>query len=436
MIDTFIKFMQDEKAWDMYITGAAGTGKTTSLSDVVTYCIDNNIAYIVCAYTHKACSILRSKLPPGANVRTLHSFLGKRPCINTDATKKEHVNTNIKTSDTDKEPEVLFLDEYSMVGEKDFLDIREAQDGDYDAIPELKVVWIGDKHQLPPVGDMQAIVPTGKYQSKLTKIWRNDNPLQQPLNSLIAFMDGKEEPKKLEEVPGYFIRDKNIVDEYKLCKQDCVILAYTNKCVETLNAEIAGKNYPDKGDKVFSPTTQKYYTLVDYVDSPEYIDLHYSDALLLGSKYKTLENLVQSELCSFMILEDEDGDIWQHAVVFGHYEYKVKKEELEHKAVESNNAIEQANRGYKAAAWAKYNPQTTLARTRAKAWRDCLSFKDCVICLDFPYAMTVHKSQGSTFNTVFVDTDDIANCASRNFDLYLKLMYVAISRASHKVITN
>lgn len=435
MIDTFKQFLADEQAWDMYITGAAGTGKTTGLAEGVQYCIDQEIPYVVCAYTHKACGILRDKLPQGAIVRTLHSFLGKRPCINTNATKKEHVNINTKSSETDQEPKVLFLDEYSMVGEKDFMDIREAQDGDYDAIPELKVVWLGDQHQLPPVGDMPAIVPSGNYQVKLTKIWRNDNPLQIPLNALISYMDGSAQPAALEAVPKYFIRDKDIVSEYKKCKQDKVLLAYTNKRVETLNADIAGKLYPDDSDKVFSPTTQKHYTFLGWIDSPEYIDLHYSDPLHLGSKYKTLENLINSGLCKFALLEDEDGDVWQHAVIFGHYEYKIAKEELEHSAVESNKAIEQKHRGYKAAAWAKYNSQTKLARTRAKAWRDCLSFKDCVICIDFPYAMTVHKSQGSTFHTVFVDTDDLAQCAERNFDMYLKLTYVAISRASNKVVT-
>ena len=435
MISKFKQFLADEQAWDMYITGAAGTGKTTGLAEGVQHCIDNEIPYVVCAFTHKACGILRSKLPPGACVRTLHSFLGKRPCINTEATKKEHVNQNLKSSETDKEPKILFLDEYSMVGEKDFMDIREAQDSDYDSIPELKVVWIGDEHQLPPVGDMQAIVPDGPYQVVLTKQWRNDNPLQQPLNKLIAYMKG-EAPQPLESVPNYFERGLDLVREYGNCHDDKVILAYTNKRVETLNAAIAGKHECEVQDRVFSPSTQKFYTFLGWVDYPDYIDLHYSDPLHLGSKYRTLENLIKSGLCKFAMLEDEDGQVWQHAVLFGHYEYKIAKENLEAEAVDANKAIEHQHKGYKAAAWAKFNPQTLLARTRSKAWRDCLSFKDCVICIDFPYAMTVHKSQGSTFNTVLVDTDDIAVCAQRNFDMYLKLTYVAISRASHKVITS
>ena len=127
--------------------------------------------------------------------------------------------------------------------------------------------------------------------------------------------------------------------------------------------------------------------------------------------------------------------MWQHGIKFGHYEYKVARETLEQAAVQSNNEIEKKHIGHRAAGWARANPRTPLARKRAKAWRDCLSFKDCTICIDFPYAMTVHKSQGSTFNTVFVDTDDIAQCAERDFNMYLKLTYVAISRASHKVFT-
>ena len=157
MIKQFKKFLEDKKAWDMYITGAAGTGKTTGLADGVQHCITSEIPYVVCAFTHKACNILRSKLPANANVKTLHSFLGKRPCMNTNATKKEHVNQNLKSSETDDEPKIMFLDEYSMVGEKDFMDIREAQDSDYDSIPELKVVWIGDMHQLPLLVTLQLL---------------------------------------------------------------------------------------------------------------------------------------------------------------------------------------------------------------------------------------------------------------------------------------
>lgn len=436
MLENFTQFLEDGQAWDMYVTGPAGSGKTTNLANSVTYCEANDIPYIVCAFTHKACGILKSVLGPEANVATLHSYLNKRPTLNTNATDKKHVNISTKVGETKPEPRVLFLDEYSMVGEKDYMDIREAQDNDYEAKPKLKVVWLGDAHQLPPIGEPQAVVPYGNYQVQLTKIYRNDNPLQQPLNSLISFMQGAK-PHALDAVPGYFERGKNLIEAYNNAKtDDKVLLAYTNKAVEVWNSLLEDKTEPNIGDTVMSPQTQKVYTFLGWEENPAYIDRHYTDPLHLGSPYRTLENLIKAGLCKFAKLECEEGNEYQYAVIFGHYQYKITRDKLELDAVKSNRAIEEKHRGYKAAGWARVNWQHPLARKRAKAWRDCLSFKDCVICLDFTHAMTVHKSQGSTYNTVFIDSDDIGICANTNFEMYMKLMYVAISRASHKVETN
>ena len=199
-VGTFEAFLDNPDADDMYITGAAGTGKTTGLAEVVQYCKDNDVCYTVCAFTHKACGILRSKLPENAIVRTLHSYLKRRPGINQDATKVEHVQINSKLGAADKTA-VLFIDEYSMVGEKDLMDIRDAQD-DHEG---LKVVWLGDPNQLPPVGDMPSVRPYGKYCVTLTKQYRNDNPLQQVLTKLISYINGTP-AEPFENVPDYFIR--------------------------------------------------------------------------------------------------------------------------------------------------------------------------------------------------------------------------------------
>lgn len=418
--------MADEDAIDMFVTGAAGTGKTTQLAKDVQYCMDNEIPYVVCAYTHKACGILASKLPPKANVATLHSFLGKRPTVNVHATKLKHLQGNSEANiDDSAKPVVMFLDEYSMIGKKDNLDIEEA---------EIKVVWLGDKHQLPPVGDIAAITPYGKYQKVLTKQWRNDNPLQTPLTSLISFLNG-ENPTPLRPVLGYFERGQDIIEAYKK-SDDAVILAYTNKRVQELNALAQGYEQPKERDELFSPTTQGRYTfeswtplaLVDHIDRPRG-----DEPLELGTKYRTLEFLLKANTCKFADVIDEEGNPQRFAVVFGHYEHKLMKEKLQAEAVAANHAIE-TKFDCKAVAWARENNKHKLAKARAKAWRDYLSFNDCVLCLDFNHAMTVHKSQGSTYSVVCVDTDDLA-LAMRDFELYLKLMYVAISRASHKVYT-
>ena len=48
------------------------------------------------------------------------------------------------------------------------------------------------------------------------------------------------------------------------------------------------------------------------------------------------------------------------------------------------------------------------------------------------YAQTVDKSQGSTYDKVFIDLDDISHCTSGA--RIARMLYVAVSRARHQVI--
>ncbi len=441
VLDTLKSFLADEDAWNMYVTGPAGSGKTTDLRYSLEYCIENDIPHVVCAFTHKACGILRTKLPPKAVVMTMHSFLKKCPTINQDATNVNHVNSNLQVGTVKDRPKIVFVDEYSMVGEKDWEDLGLLQDPNYEGKPEMKVVWVGDNNQLPPVGDQIAVRPEGKYQVKLTKIYRNDNPLQQPLNALISYIAGKQ-PKPLQPQPNYFERNIDIVKGYCNSEGDSVVLAYTNKNVQALNERIhkllTGRDEVQAGDEVFSPSTQKFYTFNRWVEPDEitYIDMNWTDPLHLDSKYKTLEHLINEDLCRFAELTTEEGDVVVHAVIFGHYDFKQSRELLEVEAVEANRNIEEANPGFKASSWSKAHPKNKLSRKRAKAWRSCLSFKDCVLCIDFAHAMTVHKSQGSTYDNVFIDMNDIFKVADKDIKMYFKLVYVGISRARFYVGTN
>jgi exodeoxyribonuclease V len=436
MKEMFDKFMEDEEAWDMYVTGRAGTGKTTKLAELIEG-LDN---YTVCAYTHKACGILRDKLPEGAKVQTLHSFLKKRPTINTTATKLKNVDMNVVMGESER-LHVMFIDEYSMIGEGDLMDIRALQDEDYDGRPGVKVVWIGDPHQLPPVGDMFTLTPHGDYQMTLTKVYRQaeDNPLVEPLNQIISFIEGAPPCKLIES--DNFVRGVDIANPSMERPADSVILAYTNRRVQELNAKLEGKEEPEANDLVFSPTTKHSYQihgLDETIDlGSEGIDLPHNDKVLSwNTKYKTLEYLVTMDNIGFASLISGEGDYEYYAYMFGHGDYQDTLKYLKSEAAHSNAAIEKEFPGYKAAGWAKVNYSHPLARARAKAWRDYLTFKECVICLDFSHAMTVHKSQGSTYDTVYLDTKDIGQVADRDYEMYLKLMYVGMSRASNKVVTN
>ena len=51
--------------------------------------------------------------------------------------------------------------------------------------------------------------------------------------------------------------------------------------------------------------------------------------------------------------------------------------------------------------------------------------------IDYGYAHTIHKSQGSTFNHVFINDMDICSCMDKK--MRRQLRYVAITRASESV---
>lgn len=476
VLNTFIDFMDDENAPAMYIVGVAGTGKTTSLADILQYCIEQKYVSVTCAYTHKAVGILRSKLPKETDTHiicTLHKYLKKRPTINTTATKIKDVEGNSQVAIPDK-VDVLFIDEFSMIGEKDYVDIADLQyanivkieakitelhdlldTDELDTQEEIaikkeidklkviiegdlvtKVVYIGDPNQLPPVKDMQTIVPGGKYCVTLTHIHRQkgDNPLIDTLMKLNDYINDKPAEPLVEHTN--FIRNTNIVEGYKKCKTSKIILAYTNACVEELNAKIQGKIKPEQSDEVYTPTIRQLFTVEDIYPTGEcdHILNIKGDIVQRHEKFKTLETLESIKEVEFFALMDTEMRLSQRAAVFGHSTYLLKSQELAKIAVDINRKIELKYGNAKE--WADKNWADPLAKERAKAWREYLSFKNNVICLDFKHAMTIHKSQGSTYKNVFLDIEDIGKCADQDYKIYLKLLYVAISRASDKVYTS
>ena len=221
-----------------------------------------------------------------------------------------------------------------------------------------------------------------------------------------------------------FIRNQDITKP----KGDSIVLAYTNERVQQLNAQIQGRGDPEPGDRLFSPTTKQYYTLLNVLQFATYVDKPFGEPLLLNSKYKTLEYLLTKNYKIYE-LEDEDGVTQIFFAIFGHGRYKDTLADLKKLAAHSNAAI-----GDNAKDWCATNKHSTLAKNRAKAWRDYLSFNECVICLDFAHATTIHKSQGSTYQYVYLDMKDLSRV--RDMKLYLRLLYVALSRASDTVYAN
>jgi len=422
---------------DGYIIGRAGTGKTTELRHIVEWLAKEGYVVTVVAFTHKAVRVLQSKLSSNADCRTLHSFLCKRPVVNENATVPRHVDSNV-TMGTDERPHLLVVDEYSMVSEGDYQDIialQEPVEGQH----TMKVLYVGDPYQLESISSKCPIFPVKPYLVQLTKVHRTSlTDILDVMTRLVQYMDNPRLAKPITSSDN-IIRGVNLVQKYKAsATKDKILLAWTNQGVQELNATVEGKPLPDPFDELRNVTLRHEVVMLHLVQPKDVERLvTVTGALELGTKYKTLEYLLKLPEIQFMEVDNlDEGRVDTIAFVFGHKAYRNLLDELAAEAAATNTAIKLKTGEASPAKWAKNNKAHSLARKRSKAWRKFLAIKSSVCCVDFRHAQTIHKSQGSTYKEVYLDTSDLDRCATRNFNTYLRLMYVAMSRTSSKVFTS
>jgi len=462
VLDTFKAFLEDEDETEMYVSGPGGTGKTEQLAHMVRYCLDNDITYLVGAYTHKACDVLKKRIfAEGyalAPVKTIWSFLKKSPGVNENATNIKHVTVSNKRG----EPEivrVIFFDEYSMISEQDYFDIGSIQTDD-DGKVVTKLVYLGDKMQLPPVGSARAIYPRGKYQVELTHNYRADDCLQPVLTTLRQM---KETGKiiRLPKVPCVH-RGAEIVAEYCVKAIDrrefsCLMVAYTNAKTDTLNMlvheKMTGRQSIQAGDKVildFNKTMYKYKPFTP--DLAEEFDFDTRDKYkggILKNDNKSVLTESNDKYGSLNILEQLIADLpiellqlqgRQHAVlkpaIYGYAKFNEIKKQLSEEAVKHNNLIKDRYKCQTVTEFCRENRNLQEVRARNYAWRMYMTFNELVTAFSLPYASTVHKAQGSTYDYVFIDGADMLTLYKYNAMEYVSLFYTAVSRARYEVYIN
>jgi hypothetical protein len=122
------------------VTGAAGTGKTTVLGQIIHNLELRGIPYAVCSFTGKAVARIR-EVTKKRNPATMHRLIA-----NTRTNQLDRRNTQYEKEVPLGDYEQIIIDETSMVTEELFYDFRKAY-------PNAKrFTLIGDVNQLPPIG--------------------------------------------------------------------------------------------------------------------------------------------------------------------------------------------------------------------------------------------------------------------------------------------
>ncbi len=394
----FVSFITNPHESILVISGYAGTGKSTLVDRLLTDLpatiqtanlinqTDIDWKIQLTATTNKAVEALQG-LVPDHEVKTIQSFLGLR--VKTDW--KNNTTELITTKKTvEHKFVILFVDEASFTDKVLIAFILKY-------CPNCKIIFIGDPAQLAPPKSSQVPVFTSGYrETKLTQVVRQpegnqiidiatafrdtvngkDWPSLSPDNSAIKYM-GRQEFK------NEMLKEFGRSDWTHNCSK---VLAYTNKTVSRYNRDI-------REQVLGMPDLQ----VGDYAICNEYIN---ND----NCNIKTDQTVVISSI-----------DWTTRHGVKG---FKVGMDNEKHLAFLPASLDEKKALIKKARAEEEYE----LLQEIASTWID----------LRAAYACTINKSQGSTYDRVFIDMDDIKVCTSGN--QMARMMYVAVSRARNQVI--
>ena len=431
--------LKDEQLAYGYLTGVAGTGKTTTVVELCEQLHKEGVTFKVVAYTHKACGVLAEKFPMHLRglIQTLDSFLSKRPTINENATSRKNLEGTIQTGGAEDFPRLLIVDEFSMLGERDLQRLGDFVDPLDESIPGMKILFVGDPYQLQPIKDQLTLRPRKPYWVNLAKVHRTDKPdLQAAMSKMVEGLEhNKEVSEPLDSTNIKRLTPEGFATMYTASNASRKVLCFTNKGVEHWNARLQGRSKPEIGDVLFNSTLKEEVTLVGILKPCEVRAVEgVLGPLEEGSKYKTLEFMKTLAYLDYYIVINEEGKQYTLATVFGMSTYLDRLKSLADKAITLNKEVAKLAGGpQNITYWCNNNRAKALAKDRNQVWREYLTLKNSTMHVDFNHALTVHKSQGSTFQEVYIDEQDLSKCKDIDYKSYLRLYYVALSRASERV---
>lgn len=449
----FIKNPFNQKDYKRALCGPAGTGKTYLVKALIRNCGLSYSVIGLSAPTHKACRVLSESIEMhNVKVNTLQSDLGFK--LNFNLEKFDYKNPpfdprgRIKISDY----KLYIIDEASMLnkGMCKFLEKTCISN-------KCKILYIGDSYQLAPVGELTSTAFTGIKTYYLKQIVRQgeDNPISYLLNLLRYDIEHKSFRflEYISKNTNSF--DTNAIKGYKVCNEqdfnnlidinfhnkelltnvDFVkIIAYTNNQVSSWNKIIRHSIIKDSDKSIITNNDLiiSYTTLVNV----------FNEAVIKNSEDYVIKDIVNYTHPKYAI----KGFMVRFQAIHGG-KISTPLFIVDHKDINSIKMYINLSEQFINAAIG------ATQKTRAQAWRDYYNFKESCLLLtniidgcgnmlynrdiDYGFALTAHKSQGSTFDTVFVDVNNIVydkyGNPYNNAEEINRRLYVACSRAKNKL---
>lgn len=426
------------------IEGKAGTGKTTIAKEILKEFEDEQI--YVAAVSHKAKGVIKSSFGDdtrGKKFFSIAGLLGMKG-INDNDTQTTKFQVGLKVPLLDNPPALLVIDEASMITEdvlKKIIDINSSLSRPF------QMLFLGDIGQIQPIRDEQSEfyrthkdllnkksdIFNSKHKSKLiTRVRQGEaNPIL-PYADYFWENSQKENPEL--NPTQHIVRNNQITDKGSLL--------FSNSESEVLNSVIkAVKNAVEKGltnhVKIVTyhvnektELNQKIHEALFGKDS----DYSKGDMLILNSPYDLPDvNVTMENSSEIQINSIQDTDVDEFGVHTLYLEtngtaYTRTGNEQKDCVIQvvSRNDIGLYNQ--KLQELASYAKRQTNRALKKQAWSDFWEYKGRYADVDFGYAITAHKSQGSTYDIVVVDEKDIMGTTATSNQEKSELIYTALTR--------
>lgn len=454
-IMNFISQPFDVNKYIIGLVGPGGTGKTFIIDYIITYCKLSPSTIKCTSTTHKACRVF-SEAICGRKVDTIQSTFGLRLDLKLEDFNPDNPQFNPSSKPKLDNIQLLIIDEASMLPAKLTTYVckvcKELQ---------IKVLMIGDDNQLAPVNEVRSIAFDRCFiLYKLTEIVRQGemNPILYLLDMLrhdivnksFTFIEyitkhiGEMKYNDMEE--GYSILGpqgfKNFID---ICFKDEAyqknidmyrIIAYTNLKVSSWNNYIR--------NSIIDNANKSIITNDDLILSYETIVNEFNDTILNNSEEYIIKSIIdytedKHYLNGFLIQFQQihGGKITKPIFVINHTDkdnisrYINILDELKNRALSATRA----NRVQRWKDYYNFKKEHLLLTNIIDRYTRTIKYtRD----LDYGFALTSHKSQGSTYSTVFVDLNDMIydknGFVYTNTNELLRRLYVACSRAKTNLI--
>lgn len=456
-IDGIIEFIAKEFNDADYIiglNGAGGTGKTFITNYIIRHCKYSDSLIKCTSPTHKACRVLSDALN-GKKVDTIQSTFGFRLDLNLEDFDPANPQFNPKATPKLDDVKLLIVDESSMLNAKLVTYICNK-------CKELKIklLFIGDGSQLAPVKEAKSIA-----FARCNKVYTLNQIVRQaaanPITHLLELLryDIANRTYRFLQYVGTHVNVMNynaVGEGYSILGPDDFkksidnsfsneaytnnidmyrIIAYTNTKVATWNNYIRNNIIKDSDKAIITKhdLIMSYETIVD----------EFLDTILNNSEEYIVNDIVnftdqkygfKGFLIRFQLIHG--GKITKPLFIINHKDKFTIN--MYHKVLtELIDIAKKSTGGTRTSKWKDYyafKRKYLLAANIINAQGTIVYSRD----LDYGFAITAHKSQGSTYDNVYVDVNDMIY--DKHGDAYndsvdmLRRLYVACSRARKELI--